>query len=126
MAATSRRIVLAEDHDDGRTMLAATLALSGYEVHEAADGMEALALVGQVMPHAVISDIEMPRMNGFQLALAIRRAYGPSIRLIALTGLIPRIAWSASMDSGFDYYLLKPVLAEQLVPYIEEEPLTPS
>jgi two-component system CheB/CheR fusion protein len=116
------RIVLAEDHDDGREMMVANLALSGYEVHAASNGRQALQLVEELRPHAVISDLEMPDMNGFQLARAIREKHGATIRLIALTGLIPRIAWTPTMDAGFDYYLLKPVTGPDLIPYIEGEP----
>jgi two-component system CheB/CheR fusion protein len=118
-----RTVVLVEDHEDSRVSMAMALRLLGYQVHEAGNGAVALVLISQVKPHAVISDLEMPDMSGLELARRVRETHGASIRLIALTGMPPRKVWGASLAAGFDFYLLKPVRTEELIPYIENEPV---
>lgn len=112
-------VVIAEDHDDAREMLAMSLTVHGYTVFAARNGEEAFALVEAHRPKAVIADIQMPGVDGFELAAKIRATQPASIRLIALSGLPPRKAWSRAMECGFDYYLVKPVSADDLVAYIE-------
>jgi two-component system, chemotaxis family, sensor kinase CheA len=68
------RIVVAEDSDTLRQLEKNILEAAGYSVRAAADGLEALEMIRAERPNLVISDIEMPRMNGLQLLAAIREA----------------------------------------------------
>ena len=116
-------VVIAEDADDARELLALSLTIQGYTVYTASTGAEALALVKAHRPKALIADILMPDMNGFELATQIRATYFDSVRLIALTGMAPREAWCRAVECGFDYYLMKPISADALIFFIDG-PLT--
>lgn len=77
-----KRIVLAEDDDEMRTMLASALRRDGHEVLEAASGSELLESLGSCILHLqsdglidlIVSDIHMPAPNGLELLAALRRA----------------------------------------------------
>jgi diguanylate cyclase (GGDEF)-like protein len=65
-------VLVADDEDEKRRLLQVALQLEGYNVIIAADGREALDLVEATQPDLVITDVRMPRMDGFELARAIR------------------------------------------------------
>src|SRR3954467_15077392 len=74
-----RTILLVEDHDPLRAMTARTLADRGYRVLEACDGSAALELlVSGVQVDLVLTDIVMPRMDGYQLAASLRARWPPA------------------------------------------------
>src|SRR5690606_25745180 len=70
--AERRRILVAEDSITARTLLRNILESAGFLVHTAVDGAEALALLRTEEVDLVISDVDMPRMSGFDLAARIR------------------------------------------------------
>ena len=71
MAAKSHVLVV-DDDPDKLALLEVALTMAGYEVRTASDGDEALAAVNAFEPDLVVSDIMMPRMNGYELARRIR------------------------------------------------------
>ncbi len=113
-----RKVVLVDDHEDSLLALSAALRLFGYEVHTASDGAAGLELAEQHQADVMIVDIVMPRMSGFEVAKQARQRLGSDIKLIALSGYGERNNRQKGIDAGFNYYLLKPVTAENLVPYI--------
>jgi CheY-like chemotaxis protein len=79
-------ILVAEDESMVRMIAVETLRDAGFEVHEASDGAEALALLQKgVKVDLLISDIKMPRMNGYQLVEA-GRALRPEMKVLLMTG----------------------------------------
>ena len=70
--ATPTTVVVADDHADSRQLIATLLGYRQYRVFQAADGLEALTLIEAERPDLVISDLLMPRMDGFELARRIR------------------------------------------------------
>jgi PAS domain S-box-containing protein len=89
-AATARvalKILVADDSQDGADSLAFLLRAAGHEVFTAYDGRTAIQLAEQHRPDAVLLDIGMPEVSGYDVARAIRReAWGRPMRLVALTG----------------------------------------
>jgi CheY-like chemotaxis protein len=101
------RILLVE-MPDGRDMLKRALEHVGFEVDIADTGEEGLVIAAARTPAVVISDIDLPIMNGWQLAEALRARYGRRMRLVALTSRDERADRQRSEAAGFDVHLVKP------------------
>jgi two-component system CheB/CheR fusion protein len=105
-----RKLLLVEDNDDARLMLAKTLRLQGFEVADAADGQAALSLFASFRPDAAVIDIGLPVMDGYQLAREIRqRKEFADTLLVALTGYGRQVDREAAEAAGFDAHLVKPL-----------------
>ncbi|HYE85997.1 MAG TPA: ATP-binding protein [Vicinamibacterales bacterium] len=107
---TALRILVADDSQDGADSLAFLLKAAGHEVFTAYDGRSAIAMAEEHRPDAVLLDIGMPEVSGYDVARAIRReAWGRPMRLIALTGWGQAEHRRRSLEVGFDDHLVKPV-----------------
>lgn len=109
------RLVLVEDQAMVRGALAALLKLTaGLEVvGEAGDGAMALELIEKLRPDVVITDIEMPRMTGLELAQAIK-ARGLSCRVIIVTTFARAGYLRRALDAQVSGYLLKDSPSDKL------------
>jgi DNA-binding response OmpR family regulator len=103
------RILIAEDHADGRAVLCRILELHGHCVEAAADGAEAVLKGLACRPEVAILDIGLPRLDGFQVARKLRAAFGDGIFLIAHTGYGTADDYRQGREAGFDVYLVKPM-----------------
>ncbi len=108
------RVLLVEDNDDLRLLLAARLRRHGLEVDEAEDGLAALATLERGAYDVVVADVGLPEVDGFELARRVRARW-PSQRLIALTGYGSTEHRRRAADAGFDRHLVKPVELPQLL-----------
>jgi DNA-binding NtrC family response regulator len=102
-------VLVVDDDVEVRRLLVRRLSRLGYDVVEASDGIEALALVEQETPDIVITDMSMPRLDGAGLIEAIRRV-DPEIPVIVLTGYgtLDNAIQAIRKGTLFDY-LLKPL-----------------
>lgn len=109
------RVVIAEDQAMVLGALAALLEIDGdiEVVGRAGDGEAALALCEQQKPDVLLTDIEMPKMTGLELAAAIRRGALPT-RVIILTTFARAGYLRRALEAGANGYLLKDSPAEQL------------
>jgi CheY-like chemotaxis protein len=82
------RILVVDDDERISAMAKAILELQGYEVHCVSDGFGGLAALKQVPPDVIISDLQMPNMDGFEF-LSIVRKHFPHIPAIAISGAFP-------------------------------------
>lgn len=110
----AEHIVVVDDHDDIAQSLAEALALDGFEVHTARDGASALAAVEQHMPICVVTDVDMPGIDGFELARRLRSEYGSDMVVIAITGGGVREDSVTPEYADFDHCLRKPIDLDQL------------
>jgi CheY-like chemotaxis protein len=111
-------IVVVEDHEDARTYLGIFLSRLGANVVLAKDGIEGLDAVKKHDPDLVITDLQMPRMDGFQLLHEIRRlksSVGGSIPVIAMTAFATVLERARGMSAGFQGCMQKPFTSEKLV-----------
>jgi PAS domain S-box-containing protein len=109
-AARPRRILVADDHADGRDMLGYWLTEEGHTVALAADGPSALTTAAEFGPDVAILDIGMPGMNGYTVAEAIRNRFqGSSVVLVALSGLGQREDRERARRASFDRHFTKSV-----------------
>jgi len=115
------RLLVVDDNDDAAQSLALALRFEGHEVETAADGEAALRLLDRFTPAAAILDIGLPRMNGYELAAALRAdPRTQRIVLIALTGYGRGPDRRRALDAGFDEHLVKPVEFDKLLARLAE------
>jgi CheY-like chemotaxis protein len=103
------RVLVVEDNDDSREALGAALQLLGHEVSFASSGPDAIARAAAERPQALIVDIGLPGMDGFEVARTIRRM--PQlrrVRMIALSGYGSTSDKERALEAGFDHHMTKP------------------
>jgi CheY-like chemotaxis protein len=108
------RVLVVDDNRDAATTLATLLDLQGYVVETAADAAQALSAIGSFVPDIAILDIGLPGMDGYELALEVRRMASPP-RLLALTGYGTASDRERALSAGFDDHLVKPVDPDRLL-----------
>ena len=114
--------VVVEDHDDVRSLLTEFLRQQGARVIGCPNAAEALEAVTQELPDVVLSDINLPDVDGFQLLQSIRRLdpeIGGSIPVIAMSALGATVTKQRALAAGFRSYLGKPFTPQQLLQTIE-------
>ena len=107
-ATPSKRVLIAEDSVTSRMLLRGILESAGYQVKTAVDGMEAFTALRLERFDVVVSDVEMPRMNGFDLTARIRaeRALADT-PVVLVTALESREDRERGIDVGANAYLVK-------------------
>jgi two-component system KDP operon response regulator KdpE len=113
MATKAKRILLAEDEVALRDFVSRNLRVRGFEVLEANNGLEAMALWERETPHMLILDIMMPRMDGLEVCRRVREH--SAVPIIVLTALDAESDKVAALDLGADDYLTKPFGVEELL-----------
>jgi two-component system KDP operon response regulator KdpE len=113
MTARTRRILVAEDQETLRASIGRNLRARGFEVVEAVNGLEALALWETEQPHLLILDVMMPRMDGLEVCRRVREH--STVPIIVLTALDAESDKLAAFDLGADDYLCTPFSVEELL-----------
>ncbi|MBR3646032.1 MAG: response regulator transcription factor [Lachnospiraceae bacterium] len=101
-----KRILLAEDNDSLRELISDYLTDKGYDVAQAADGLEGWELIQQEKFDLILLDVMMPRMDGFELCKKIREI--ESVPILFLTAKIQEQDQLTGYRLGADDYILKP------------------
>ena len=117
MTPTQRKVILiVEDSPAIRESLRLTLELEGYAVHQAENGQRGLELLKQITPDLILSDINMPLMNGVEMYKVIRQnpKWTP-IPFIFLTANDSPAEIQQGKALGVDDYLLKPIEGDNLI-----------
>ncbi len=115
-----RVVVVADDSISVRKFVGRMLEKAGYRVKLASDGLEASEVVAQVGCHLVITDLEMPRMNGYELMAHLRQ--NPATRKIPVLVVTSRAGAKhrdRAMKEGASGFLTKPVQEDQLIATVE-------
>jgi CheY-like chemotaxis protein len=104
------RILVVDDNRDSAHSLALLLETQGHVVRTAYDGLTALEVVEEFAPDAVVLDIGLPRLNGYDAARRIRaQPRSKPLLLVALTGYGHEENRIQAQAAGFDHHLVKPV-----------------
>jgi signal transduction histidine kinase/CheY-like chemotaxis protein len=112
--AESRRVLLIEDNAESRALLGKVLELAGHQVYDVVDGVRGLDLLNVVYPEVGIIDVDLPNMDGYEVAKRIRsHPHGRTMLLLALTD--GSGASEHSPEHAFDHRLVRPVDFECLV-----------
>jgi chemosensory pili system protein ChpA (sensor histidine kinase/response regulator) len=116
-----RVIIVADDSISVRKFVGRMLEKNGYRVKLAADGLEAAELVAQHGCHLVITDLEMPRMTGYELMVQLRQS--PTTRRIPVMVVTSRAGAKhrdRALKDGASAFLTKPVQEDQLIAAVEQ------
>ena len=116
------RILLADDYEPARKAIARLIRFMGFEVMTAVDGVNALEVAVQFQPTLMLIDINMPRMNGYEVVRALRAM--PEFahtKLVALTGYGQPEDVRQSLEAGFDLHIVKPLNADTLERLLAEQ-----
>jgi chemosensory pili system protein ChpA (sensor histidine kinase/response regulator) len=116
-----RVIVVADDSISVRKFVGRMLEKNGYRAKLAADGLEAAELISQVGCHLVITDLEMPRMTGYELMAQLRQS--PATKRIPVMVVTSRAGAKhrdRALKEGASAFLTKPVQEDQLLAAIEQ------
>jgi CheY-like chemotaxis protein len=114
-------ILVVENNQDAAATMARLLACFGHKVTIASDGVEALRVAEETQPDVVLLDIGLPKLDGWEVAKALRGR--PGVKrplLIAFTGYADSAARQRSLEAGIDFHLVKPVDIEHVLPLITD------
>jgi len=118
----ARRVLIVDDNEDAAQSLGMLLEQSGHEVRIAHDGRQAFQAADDFRPHVAVLDIGLPKLNGYELAQAIRsEPWGEQMVLVALTGWGQRDDKLKAREAGFNGHLTKPVDPDQIDVLISEK-----
>jgi signal transduction histidine kinase/DNA-binding response OmpR family regulator len=119
--APGKRILVVDDNADGRRLLSSLLAPLGFLIHEAADGEQALAALGQFEADLVFMDWRMPGLDGLAATRRIRAGSGRQPRVVMLTASAFEDERQQALAAGADDFLRKPIEHDKLMPVIERQ-----
>jgi PAS domain S-box-containing protein len=118
---TGLKVLVVEDNRDAAEVLATVVGMWGHEVRTAFDAPAALHMLDGWKPDVILSDLGLPRMDGYELARRLRQ---PTARcgavLIALSGYGRDEDKRAARDAGFDHHMVKPPDLEALAGLLEQ------
>jgi CheY-like chemotaxis protein len=115
------KILVAEDNSANRELIREILEVQGYEVLEAANGLEALEQIEEQVPDLVLMDIQMPLLDGLEAVHKLRKtARFSKLPVIALTAYAMSGDEEKALNAGFDGYLSKPMDVKQLLAYLQQ------
>ena len=109
----TRTLLIVDDEPEIRSEMAEYFVNKGYRVEQAADGLEALERVEAALPDAVITDLKMPRCDGFELIRRLRAAHA-SLVIIAVCGTYSHEDLDQASDLGAQASMRKPIRLREL------------
>ena len=116
MANPHPRVLVVDDSDTIRSLIALNLTLDGFEVHEAHDGQECLDMVGELHPDVITLDVAMPIVNGFDAAARLRSdPQTAEIPIVMVTARAQGTDLSRGAEIGVEAYVTKPFEPDNLV-----------
>jgi CheY-like chemotaxis protein len=109
------RVLIADDALGSRELLRTILERCGYEVLEAEDGEQVLQKAPGFEPHLVILDLQMPKLDGYSAAIALRKLPALArIPIVALAAALPDVSPDQTSEAGFTQCLVKPISPARL------------
>ncbi|HET9339992.1 MAG TPA: response regulator [Casimicrobiaceae bacterium] len=118
-----RTVLVVDDNPDVAESTAVLLRVAGYDVHVALDGHAALAVVDRLTPHAVLLDIGLPGMDGYQVAARMRER--PALNetlIVAVSGYGQDEHQARSRMAGVDHHLVKPIDLDAVMSILARNP----
>jgi CheY-like chemotaxis protein len=114
-------VLVVDDFEDNRAMYAEYLVYSGYDVEQAANGVEAIERAQKLLPDVIVMDLSLPVMDGWEATRRLKRDDATKhIPVIALTGHALAGHSQGAREAGCDDFLAKPCLPEALVERVQK------
>lgn len=108
-------VLVVEDFDDGREILAEHLTVHGYRVETASDGAEALDKATALVPDVILMDLSLPLIDGWEVTRRLRQDDRTRhVRIIALTAHVLDREKRRAVDAGCNEVVTKPVIPREL------------
>jgi CheY-like chemotaxis protein len=115
---TSRQVLVVDDDDGVRDMLATVLEIAGYKVAVASDGLDALTQLEEHRPALILLDLMMPRMDGFTFADELRRrGLRPAVPIIVISA--SGVAQQGARTIAADDCVVKPFNLDDLLQKVD-------
>jgi chemosensory pili system protein ChpA (sensor histidine kinase/response regulator) len=118
-AQVTPQVLIVDDSLSVRQSLSELIKEGGFEPVLARDGVEAMDVLRKKLPSIVLSDIEMPRMNGLELVSYIRATHGHDLPVVMITSRTMQKHRQQAMEAGADLYVTKPFSEDDLLSSIE-------
>jgi DNA-binding response OmpR family regulator len=116
MAGTKRRVLLADDDPGLRRLIGTTLGTDDFDLLQAVDGEEALRIAQQQHPELVLLDVNMPKLDGFEVCRKLKNdPQTAAIKVVMLTARATDVDRARGRDAGADDYFIKPFSPVQLL-----------
>ena len=115
-AAMKRRVLLADDDPALRRLIGTTLGTEDFDLLQAVDGEEALRIARQEHPELVLLDVNMPKLDGFEVCRHLKSEPETSgIKVVMLTARAAEVDRTRGREAGADDYFIKPFSPVQLL-----------
>ncbi|MDA0567168.1 response regulator [Streptomonospora sp. S1-112] len=115
------RVLVVDDNEVIRQLIAVNLQLEGFEVHQAVDGEDCLARVGDIRPDVITLDVMMPRLDGWVTAARLREdAATRGMRVLLITARAQEDDIRRGQEIGVDAYLTKPFDPTELIRLVRD------
>lgn len=115
------RVLVVDDDEVIRQLIAVNLTLEGFEVETASDGQDCLDRVGEVRPDVITLDVMMPRLDGWVTATRLRAEESTShIKVVLITARAQEDDRRRGLGIGVDAYLTKPFDPEELIQVVRD------
>lgn len=109
-----KRILVVDDEPNINDLISTSLKFSGFEVRSATNGAQALTVAEEFKPHALVLDVMMPGMNGFEVCEKLRKD-GLKVGVLFLTAKDSTDDKVTGLTIGGDDYMVKPFSLEELI-----------
>lgn len=110
----AKRILVVDDEPNINDLISTSLKFSGFDVRSAMNGAQALAIAEEFKPHALVLDVMMPGMNGFEVCEKLRKD-GLKVGVLFLTAKDSTDDKVTGLTIGGDDYMVKPFSLEELI-----------
>jgi len=115
------RVLVVDDDEVIRRLIAVNLQLEGFEVSTAVDGQDCLDKVAQINPDVITLDVMMPRLDGWETAVQLRRSPDTAhIKVLLITARAQEDDKARASDVGADAYLTKPFDPNEMIRVVRE------
>ncbi|MBT3189828.1 MAG: response regulator [Anaerolineae bacterium] len=119
---TANNILYVEDNPDNMRLVERALKAKGYTIHGAITGLSGLQMAESIMPTVILLDINLPDIDGYEVARRIRKHRNSDLRqvpIIAITANTLKGDAEKALDAGCDVYMSKPINIRELWARVE-------